>query len=142
MRQMASTEIVINIERRLREAQQEIASLEAARAALLDGASASPRPANATRRAKPARPKTTRPEVVPVGKLTNLLDGSPGMTTRELARHTNGVPAQILRLLKEQEASGQVRRTGVKAATRWHLITDEDRIATRAAELTARRAKR
>jgi hypothetical protein len=43
----------------------------------------------------------------------------------------------VLTLLKEQESAGVVRRTGTRAATRWHVITDEDRIAARAAELNA-----
>jgi hypothetical protein len=44
----------------------------------------------------------------------------------------------VLALLKEQESAGQVRRTGTRAATRWDVITDEDRIAARAAELESR----
>jgi hypothetical protein len=49
----------------------------------------------------------------------------------------------VLALLKEQESAGQVRRSGTRAATRWHVITDEDRIAIRAAELetTSRRGR-
>jgi hypothetical protein len=57
------------------------------------------------------------------------------MGTRELAQRINGDPAQVLTLLKEQEHARQVRRTGTRAATRWHVITDEDRIAARTAEL-------
>ena len=41
----------------------------------------------------------------------------------------------MLALLKEQEDAGQVRRTGTRAATRWHAVTDEDRIAARATEI-------
>jgi hypothetical protein len=85
-------------------------------------------------RRAPAKP---RDEVVPTGTLISLLAGSEGMSTRELARATNGDPAQVLALLKEQEDAKLVRRSGARAATRWHLITDEDRIAARAAELEA-----
>jgi hypothetical protein len=53
----------------------------------------------------------------------------------EVSDTTDADPGQVLALLKEQEAMGQVRRTGTRAATRWHAITDEDRIAARAAEL-------
>lgn len=59
------------------------------------------------------------------------------MTTRQLSQATDGDPGQILTLLKEQEAAGEVRRTGSRAATQWHAITDEDRIAARVAELEA-----
>jgi hypothetical protein len=40
-----------------------------------------------------------------------------------------------LRLLRDLEAAGQIRREGTRRSTRWRLITDDDRIAARAAEL-------
>lgn len=81
--------------------------------------------------------------MVPAGKLMTLLGDGEGMSTRDLARATNGDPTQVLAVLKEQEKTQQIRRTGTRAATRWHLITDEDRIAARTAELqaTSRRAR-
>jgi hypothetical protein len=131
---MTITDIVINIERRLTEAQAEVAHLEGARSALLNGSHPTSTP---KRRASRRKPATPRHEVVPAGKLTALLAGTEGMRTAELAKAANGARAQVLALLKEQEAGGEVRRTGTRAATRWHVITDEDRIAARAAELTA-----
>lgn len=71
------------------------------------------------------------------GKLTALLAGTDGLRTAELAKATNGDPAQVLTLLKEQESAGDIRRSGTRAVTRWHVITDEDRITARAAELNA-----
>ena len=73
--------------------------------------------------------------MVPAGRLIALLSSSAGLRTRELAKASNADPGQVLALLKEQEDAGQVRRTGARAATRWHAVTDEDRIAARAAEL-------
>ena len=129
---MSLADIVANIDQRLADLAAELAHLNGARAALLD------HPAPATRvKPRPAHrasPKTSY-EVVPVGKLIALLSGSDGMRTRELSQASNGDPAQVLVLLKEQEDAGQVRRTGTRAATRWHAITHEDRIAARAAEL-------
>jgi hypothetical protein len=43
----------------------------------------------------------------------------------------------VLVLLRELEAAGRVRRSGQRRGTRWHAITDEERIAERAAELAA-----
>jgi hypothetical protein len=43
--------------------------------------------------------------------------------------------ARTLKLLHELEAAGQVRPSGARRSTVWQLITDEDRIAHRAAEL-------
>lgn len=154
---MIISDIVANIERRLAELDAELAQLTDARAALLDGApptaaptrsAAAPTTATAVSEA-PTTAAVSRPrrrsravakpryEVVPAGKLIALLCDSPGMRTRELAQVTNGNPGQVLALLKEQENAGQVRRSGTRAATRWHVITDEDRIAARAAELRA-----
>ena len=132
---MTIADIVTNIDRRLAEVQAELTHLQGARTALLNGKQ--PAPASTSRRAR-RKPSPVAHEVVPVGKLTALLTGSEGMSTRALARATNGDAGQILALLKEQEGAGQIRRTGVRAATRWHVITDEDRIAARAAELEGR----
>jgi hypothetical protein len=67
------------------------------------------------------------------------LTGSDGMTTRELATATHGQQSQILALLRELEQTNQVRRSGQRRGTRWHLITDEDRTATRVAVLSRRK---
>jgi hypothetical protein len=131
---MTLTEIVSNIERRLAAVHAEVAHLEGARLALVNGSPPAPAPKRRRVARKPPKP---RYQVVPAGKLTALLAGTAGLRTAELAKAANGDPAQLLVLLKEQETAGEVRRTGTRAATRWHLITDEDRIAARAAELNA-----
>jgi hypothetical protein len=58
-----------------------------------------------------------------------------GITTAQLAQLANGKPDQVLTLLREMESAGRARRTGERRGTRWHAITDEDRIQARAAEL-------
>jgi hypothetical protein len=135
-----STEIVDNIDRRLRDLASEISKLETARVALINGTTptAAPTPTPKPRKARraPRRTPAKRAEqVVPAGKLTALLAGSDGMTTGELAKTTNGRQSQILALLRELEQADQVRRSGQRHGTRWHAITDEDRIAARVAEL-------
>jgi ribosomal protein S19E (S16A) len=80
-------------------------------------------------------------EVVPLGKLEQLLGStSDGLSAAALAKRTNGSPDQIRALLKDLEAAGKVRRTGQRRGTRWRVITDEDWIAERAAELERRAA--
>jgi hypothetical protein len=144
---MRTTEdIVESIDGRLHELNQEIETLNAARVAL-DGAearrsapvAASHRPVRRTRRA--AKP-TAAAEVVPAGRLETLLSENGGLTTSVLAERTNGNRDQVLTLLRELEAAGRVRRTGQRRSTRWHAITDEDRIRERAAELAARRRRK
>jgi hypothetical protein len=130
--------IIANIEQRLQQAQAEIKQLQDARKVLANGPKSTPAPNSRRTRTQPAKPA---PQVVPAGKLVSLLARAEGMTTSELAKATNGDQSQVLALLKEQEADGQVRRSGERRATRWHVITDQDRIAARAAELE-RQSKR
>jgi hypothetical protein len=144
-------EIIDSIDDRLRKLNDEIKALTAARSALDAGhaAPADPRStvtesANGDGSRRPARrrrrPKTGRPvEVVPAGRLELLLSENGGLTTSALAEQANGDRDQVLTLLRELEAAGRIRRTGQRRSTRWHAITDEDRIRERAAELATRR---
>jgi hypothetical protein len=94
-------------------------------------------PKRRRKRAATARHRTA--EVVPLGKLEQLLGStSEGLSAAALAKRTNGSPDQIRALLKDLEAAGKVRRTGQRRGTRWRVITDEDWIAERAAELERR----
>lgn len=94
---------------------------------------------NESRPAKPNRPV----EVLLAGKLEAILrDAGEGLNVVAIAKRANARATQVSDLLRELEAAGQVRRTGVGRASRWRLVTDEDRIAERVAELEARsRAK-
>ena len=78
---------------------------------------------------------------MPAGRLELLLSEDGGLTTSAIAERTNGNRDQVLTLLRELESAGRIRRTGQRRATRWHAITDEDRIRERAAELAARRKR-
>jgi tRNA(Ser,Leu) C12 N-acetylase TAN1 len=139
---MRTTEAIVDsIDNRLRELNQEIASLTAARTALdgqEDGPAASAPPVRRRSAARRARRSTRAVEVVPAGRLETLLSENGGMTTSVLAQRTNGDRDQVLTLLRELEASGRIRRSGQRRSTRWHAITDEDRIRERAAELASR----
>ena len=158
IRSMTTTQILDSIENRLRELNQEIDALTAARSAL-DGPdvapaqrtrAAAPRPEVAPARAAgPARRSRSRrrartqagTEVVPAGRLEALLAENGGLTTSALAEQTKGDRDQVLTLLRELETAGRVRRSGQRRSTRWHAITDEDRIRERAAELAGRRKR-
>lgn len=181
-RMTTTKNIVDSIERRIRDAKQEIAALTAAQAALngrhgtkgsrrkaaskADGArrndanatadvqevaagerrdsqptagnSAPPRSRRRARRSRRAR-SARGVEVVPAGKLELLLAKTAGLTTSALANQANADRDQVLTLLRELELAGRVRRQGQRRATRWHVITDEERIHKRAAELDAQR---
>jgi len=172
---------VESIDNRLRELNDEIQTLNAARAALNEdeirparrrptraaashkSASSTSAPANTSgpsrheasaevsgesalgsrrqpRRA-PRRRATRTPAAISADRLESLLSDNGGLTTTALAEKTGGNRDQILNLLRELETAGRVRRTGQRRATRWHTITDEDRIRERAAELEATRRR-
>ena len=89
--------------------------------------------------AKPRRARDRRSvDVVAVGRIESLLSEHGAMTTSALAERANGNRVQTLAVLRELEAAGRIRRTGQRRSTRWHAITDEERIQKRAAELAAR----
>ena len=68
--------------------------------------------------------------------LERLLAGtSVGLSANAIAKQADAGYSRTLKLLHELEAAGQVRRSGSRRSTVWQLITDEERIAQRAAEL-------
>jgi DNA-binding IclR family transcriptional regulator len=64
-----------------------------------------------------------------------LADTSAGLSANAIAKRAGAGYARTLKLLHQLEAAGHVRRLGVRRSTIWRLITDEERIAQRAAEL-------
>ncbi|MGA2012690.1 MAG: hypothetical protein ABSH51_19455 [Solirubrobacteraceae bacterium] len=106
-----------------------------ARAVAAPKAPATRSPKAGRRASRPAK----APAVVATEKLEMLLGASAGLPATALAQQAGGSRDQVLGLLRQLEAAGQVRRSGQRRGTRWHLITDEDRIAARAAELSTRR---
>jgi hypothetical protein len=77
-------------------------------------------------------------EVVGAGNLERLLSDTGGLATSELADRVDADRDRVLTMLRELEMAGRVRRTGQRRSTRWHTITDGERIQERAAELAAR----
>lgn len=182
IRTMRTTlEIVESMDNRLRELNDEIKALDAARVAL-DGRESRPYrrpPASVTNRRGSAagadsrtrasaqstreasveasgesasrarrRARTTSrsraslaSKIVPADRLVSLLSDNGGLTTATLAEKTGGNRDYLLGLLRQLDTAGRIRRTGQRRATRWHTITDEDRIRERAAELEATRKR-
>jgi hypothetical protein len=65
----------------------------------------------------------------------SLADVTSALSAGAIAERVGVGYSRVLARLRELEASGKVRRTGTRRSTRWVLITDEERIAQRAAEL-------
>jgi hypothetical protein len=98
---------------------------------------------SAGRPSKPrARPQAQRAksekrvEVLLAGKLEAMLrEAEDGLSAITICKRSNAGYRQVLDLLRDLESAGQVRRTGTRRTSLWRLITDEERIAVRAAEL-------
>ena len=99
-------------------------------------------PTRSTRKAA-AKGTRSRRAGVAVGTETLerlLADTSAGLSANAIAERAGAGYNPTLKLLRELEATGQVRRSGSRRSTVWRLITDEERIAERAAELERRRS--
>jgi hypothetical protein len=104
--------------------------------------------ATATRSASTSEAATPRrrtvakaPKKRAVGSLSTaelerlLAESTSGLSARAIAERAGAGYGRVLSLLRELEVAGTVRRTGTRRSTLWLLITDEERIAQRAAEL-------
>ncbi len=136
---MSSIEDLIqSIDGRIQQANGEIISLQNARSVLLSDDSR-PRPSPKPRAKRTARPKAnSATEVLLADNAERILSEDGSLTTAALAKRAGADRDQVLDLLRTLENAGRVRRTGQRRATRWHAITDEDRIRERAAELASR----
>ena len=158
-------DLVTSIDERLAQARAEIASLEAAlavfdtpavpvgerqptrgqRTAVAPISTTGHRPPSANRTPARSHPGPSRSRTAPpardgdvdAGRLQALLADHDGLTTTAIAQHTAANRIRILAVLRRLETDGQIRRTGVRRSTRWHVITNEDRIAQRAAQLAS-----
>jgi hypothetical protein len=141
-----------SIDARIVELKNEITALDTARTALgSDGATREastetpvppgPRASRSRPRAKPARSRQPI-QVLLSGKLELMLrESDNGLSAATIAKRSNARYAQVLDLLRELERGGQVRRLGDRRTSRWRLISDEERIAERAAELEKQRRR-
>jgi len=135
-------QLIQSIDGRIRELNAEIASLQAARSALISNGSA-PAPSQRPRAKRAARRKPTKAaEVLLAETAERMLAEGDGLTTTALAKQAGTDRDQVLVLLRDLETARRVRRTGERRATRWYAITDEDRIRERAAELESRSRRR
>src|SRR5579875_1459044 len=161
-------QLVRSIDGRLEALQGEIASLEEARLALLSNGSPptsaaagspSSRAQGETRRGRGrstgerrrstgqrgartgARGGTRNAERLPQA-VEQILTDSDGLSAPELAERAGARRDQVLEFLRELESSRRARRSGHGRGTRWHLMTEEDWIRQRAADLAARSRRR
>lgn len=104
----------------------------------------SPRSASrTTQSAARPRPSRRRSRELEPGRIEELLRASSsGLSLAALAKELDVSAARIRAKLDELQRSGQVRSEGSRRTSRWRLVTDEERIAERVAELERRQASR
>ena len=125
--------------RRTQKATSNVANAEtpASAGADLDAAETASKPTG------PPKPRSRQPaaseksvEVLLAGKLEAMLrESQDGLSAITISKRSNASYKQVLDLLRELEQTGQLRRSGSRRTSLWRLITDEERIAERAAEL-------
>jgi hypothetical protein len=54
-----------------------------------------------------------------------------GVPAREIRSQVNGSDNQVLKVLKDLESEGKIKRTGQRRATKWHRVTGSDQVSTR-----------
>jgi hypothetical protein len=100
---------------------------------------------NGARRAGSTAPRATRRGTATLSQeeLERILgDAENGLSASTIADQAGAGYQATLSLLRELEAKGAVRREGSRRSTRWRLLTDEDWIAERTAELERLAASR
>jgi hypothetical protein len=88
-------------------------------------------------KARPTKssPRTRRRELEP-GQIEGLLrDSEDGLSLVALARRAGVSEATVAERLRTLERSGDARSSGPRRTSLWRLLSDEERIAERAAEL-------
>jgi hypothetical protein len=114
---------VKEIDERLRELQQEVAKLEAARAALVGGRRGPGRPARAARGSgngrttraaarRPGRPRGRRGGNTRANQALELVRGKPGITIPQIAEAMSIEPNYLYRVMPKLVSDRQVRREG------------------------------
>src|SRR5579875_315298 len=154
-------QLVRSIDGRLEALQGEIASLEEARLALLSNGSPptsaaagspSSRAQGETRRGRGRSTGERRRSTGQRGASTGARGGTTGARggstgarggrTGARGGRTGARRDQVLEFLRELESGRRARRSGHGRGTRWHLMTEEDWIRQRAADLAARSRRR
>ncbi|HLH67139.1 MAG TPA: hypothetical protein VKV27_15710 [Solirubrobacteraceae bacterium] len=99
-----------------------------------------PRPSDGRRRSPRATARTGRRsagKALGAEAVERLLAETGGDSASGLARRSGASRAEVLAALRQLESAGRARRTGDRRTTRWLLISDEELIRARAAELAA-----
>jgi hypothetical protein len=135
-----------SLEVRLRQLEREIASLEAARSELVrsDASAGATRlpiagnggpPVAPARRARARRRSRVSDAEIDAAIETLLRDVPDGTSAITLTKRTGAPYARVRERLATMERADHVRRSGAKRTSLWRLVSEDELIAERAAEL-------
>jgi hypothetical protein len=143
---MDITQVIEQLRTQLAETEADAQRLRTAIEALEGSVETSATPPRARRsaRGRTSRPRTSNGRTAGKVALTpdvvvNLVTPE-GVPAREIRSKVNGSDNQVLKVLKDLESEGKVKRTGQRRATKWHRVTENGRSAARTAK-PARRAR-
>jgi len=137
---MEITQVIEQLRAQLTETEADAQRLRTAIEALEGSVESTPAPARGRRspRTRATRPRTSNGRSAGKVALTPdvvvKLVTPEGVPAREIRSQVNGSDNQVLKVLKDLESEGKIKRTGQRRATKWHLATENGSSATRAAK--------
>jgi predicted Rossmann fold nucleotide-binding protein DprA/Smf involved in DNA uptake len=151
---MEITQVIEQLQAQLAETEADAQRLRTAIAALEGTVESSPAPSRARRsaRGRTTRQRTSNGRTASSGRTAKValtpdvvvkLVTPEGVPARDIRAQVNGSDNQVLKVLKDLESEGKIKRTGQRRATKWHLATANGRSAASATKPTrrTRRAK-
>jgi predicted Rossmann fold nucleotide-binding protein DprA/Smf involved in DNA uptake len=140
---MEITQVIEQLKAQLAETEADAQRLRTAIEALAGTVESSPAPARGRRtpRARATRRRTSNGRTAKVALTPDVvvkLVTPEGVPAREIRSQVNGSDNQVLKVLKDLESEGKVKRTGQRRATKWHLATANGSSAASATKPTRR----
>ena len=125
---MEITQVIEQLKAQLAETEADAQRLRTAIEALAGTVDSSPAPARSRRspRARTTRQRTSNGRTAKAALTPDVvvkLVTPEGVPAREIRSQVNGSDNQVLKVLKDLESEGKIKRTGQRRATKWHLAT-------------------
>ena len=144
---MEIKQVIEQLRAQLAETEADAQRLRTAIEALEGSVESAPTPTRARRspRGRATRQRTSNGRTAGKVALTpdvvvNLVTPE-GVPARDIRARVNGSDNQVLKVLKDLESEGKIKRTGQRRATKWHRVTENGSGAARTAKPTRRRGR-
>jgi predicted Rossmann fold nucleotide-binding protein DprA/Smf involved in DNA uptake len=141
---MEISQVIEQLKAQLAETEADAQRLRTAIEALEGSVASSPAPPRARRNARGRATRSRSSNGRTAGKVAltpdvvvNLVTPE-GVPARDIRSKVNGSDNQVLKVLKDLESEGKIKRTGQRRATKWHRVTDNARVTASVAKPTRR----